>query len=270
MNVDDIVEAIRALECDLPKDVENKLLLVKENEEGLNRMVMEAILENVKYARENKIPICQDTGIIEFFVTCEEKFSEIKKMIIEGLRRATEEVPLRKNTVNPFTRENQGENLGRFHPILHFESGENESKIDILAKGAGSENVSCLYMLDPTYGIDGIKKLVIQTVKNAGRRPCPPIVVGVGVGGTMERAIYFAKRALLRKLDSKNPDSNLRELEEELLKEINKLGIGPMGFGGKTTALGVLIEWGHCHTASLPVAISIQCWALRRRTIILR
>ncbi|MCS7097882.1 MAG: fumarate hydratase [Candidatus Methanomethyliaceae archaeon] len=269
MNVEDIVEAIRALECDLPKDVENKLLLAKEKEEGLSRMIMEAILENVKYARENKIPICQDTGIIEFFVSCEEKFSEIRKMIIEGIKRATEEVPLRKNTVNPFTRENQGENLGRFHPILHFENS-NEAKIDILAKGAGSENVSCLSMLDPTCGIEGIKKLVIQTVKNAGRRPCPPIVVGVGVGGTMEKAIYFAKRALLRELNSKNPDLNLRELEEELLKEINKLGIGPMGFGGKTTALGVLIEWGHCHTASLPVAVNIQCWALRRRTIILR
>lgn len=270
MNVDEIVEAIRALECDLPKDVEEKLLKAREVEEGLSKMVIEAILENVRYARENNIPMCQDTGILEFFITSQERFSEIKDIIIEGIKKATKEVPLRKNTVNPFTRENQGENLGRFHPIIHFEDcdyGKN-IRIDILAKGAGSENVSYLSMLDPAHGIEGIKRVVIQAVKNAGRRPCPPIIVGIGVGGTIERVAYFAKKALLRPLNSENPDPNLRLIEGELLEEINKLKIGPMGFGGKTTALGVLIEWGHCHTASLPVAVNIQCWALRRKTIL--
>lgn len=270
MDVSEIVEAIRELECNLPRDVEEKLLKAREVEEGLSKMVIEAILENVKYARENKIPMCQDTGILEFFITSREGFCEIKNLIIEGIKKATREVPLRKNTVNPFTRENQEENLGRFHPIIHFENCDREKniRIDILAKGAGSENVSHLIMLDPVHGIEGIKKAVIQAVKNAGRKPCPPIVVGVGVGGTIERAAYFAKKALLRPLDLENPDPNLRLLEEELLEEINKLKIGPMGFGGKTTALGVLIEWGHCHTASLPVAVSIQCWALRRKTIV--
>lgn len=272
MDVEVIVEAIRSLECDLPGDVEEKLLKAKEVEEGLSKMAIEAILENVRYARERGIPMCQDTGVLEFFVTSRGRFCEIKDLIIEGIRRATKEVPLRKNTVNPFTRENQGENLGRFHPIIYFEACdyENDIKIDILAKGAGSENVSSLMMLDPVSGLEGIKKAVINTVKNAGRRPCPPIVVGIGVGGTMEKAIHFAKKALLRPLNLENPDPNLRSLEKELLEEINKLKIGPMGFGGKTTALGVLIEWGHCHTASLPVAVNIQCWALRRKTIVLR
>ncbi|MEM4529412.1 MAG: fumarate hydratase [Candidatus Methanomethylicaceae archaeon] len=270
MNVDDIVEAIRDLECNLPKDVEEKLLKAKEVEEGLSKMVIEAILENVRYARENNIPMCQDTGILEFFITSQERFFEIKNLIIEGIKKATKEVPLRKNTVNPFTRENQGENLGRFHPIIYFEDCEKDIKIDILAKGAGSENVSYLSMLDPANGIEDIKRVVIQAVKNAGRKPCPPIIVGVGVGGTMEKAAYFAKKALLRPLNLENPDPDLRLLEKELLEEINKLRIGPMGFGGKTTALGVLIEWGHCHTASLPVAVNIQCWALRRKTILFR
>ncbi|MCQ5340202.1 MAG: fumarate hydratase [Candidatus Methanomethylicia archaeon] len=269
IDTDIIVEAIRKLECDLPEDIERKLLEIREKEEGLSRIVVDSIIENIKYAREEKVPICQDTGIIEFFVKCSKEFKKIKKVIEEAIRRAVKEVPIRANTVNPFTRENQGENLGRFHPIIHFEYEDNDSiEIDILAKGAGSENVSRVYMLDPLKGIKGIKEAVIDTVRKADGKPCPPIIVGIGIGGNMELAIHLSKYALLRPINQRSSYEVARNLEEELIEEINNLGIGPMGFGGKTTALNVAIEWAHCHTASLPLCVNIQCWALRRISIL--
>ncbi|MCC6013224.1 MAG: fumarate hydratase [Candidatus Verstraetearchaeota archaeon] len=269
INADIIVEAIRKLECDLPEDVEKKLLEIREKEEGLSRIVIDSIIENIRYAREEKVPICQDTGIIEFFVKGSKGFKEIKKIIEEAIKRAVKEVPIRANTVNPFTRENQGENLGRFHPIIHFEYEDNDfMRIDILAKGAGSENVSCIYMLDPVKGIKGIKEAVIDTIRKANGKPCPPIIVGIGVGGNMELAVHLSKYALLRPINQRSPYEFVRKLEEELEEEINSLGIGPMGFGGKTTVINVAIEWAHCHTASLPLCINIQCWALRRISII--
>lgn len=270
MRVEDIVEAIRVLETVLPTDVESRLRDALRRENGIGRMVMEAIVENVRYAKERRVPMCQDTGILEFFVRCSKGHEEIREKIAEAVKKATDEVPLRANTVNPFTRENEGRNLGRFHPIVHFEGKAQKNGIvemGIIAKGAGSENVSASFMLDPMQGMEGIKNVVLQTVNKAGAKPCPPIVVGVGVGGSLERAAYYAKRALLRPLDQKNADSRLAELEEELLERINALGIGPMGFGGKTTSIGVLVEWGHCHTASLPVSVNIQCWALRRVSV---
>jgi fumarate hydratase subunit alpha len=269
IDTDIIVEAIRKLECDLPEDIERKLLEIREKEEGLSRIVVDSIIENIKYAREEKVPICQDTGIIEFFVKCSGEFKKIKKVIEEAIRRAVKEVPIRANTVNPFTRENQGENLGRFHPIIHFEYEDNDFiEIDILAKGAGSENVSRVYMLDPLKGIKGIKEAVIDTVRKADGKPCPPIIVGIGIGGNMELAIHLSKYALLRPINQRSSYEVARNLEEELIEEINNLGIGPMGFGGKTTALNVAIEWAHCHTASLPLCVNIQCWALRRISIL--
>ncbi|MEM4721484.1 MAG: fumarate hydratase [Candidatus Methanomethylicaceae archaeon] len=267
MRIEDLVDAIKVMETELPADVERRLREALRRESGLSKMIMEAIIENIEYAKERHLPICQDTGILEFFVRCSEGHEVIREKITEAVKRATEEVPLRANTVNPFTRENEGRNLGRFHPIVHFEGVGKEPDVvemDIIAKGAGSENVSASFMLDPTQGTDGIKEAVLQTVIKAGAKPCPPIVVGVGVGGSLERSAYFAKKALLRPLDHKNPDENLAKLEEELLTMVNALEIGPMGFGGKTTAMGVLLEWGHCHTASLPVSVNIQCWALRR------
>ncbi|NHV45598.1 MAG: fumarate hydratase [Candidatus Verstraetearchaeota archaeon] len=269
IDTDIIVEAIRKLECDLPEDIERKLLEIREKEEGLSRIVVDSIIENIKYAREEKVPICQDTGIIEFFVKCSKEFKKIKKVIEEAIRRAVKEVPIRANTVNPFTRENQGENLGRFHPIIYFEYEDNDFiEIDILAKGAGSENVSRVYMLDPLKGIKGIKEAVIDTVRKADGKPCPPIIVGIGIGGNMELAIHLSKYALLRPINQRSSYEVARNLEEELIEEINNLGIGPMGFGGKTTALNVAIEWAHCHTASLPLCVNIQCWALRRISIL--
>ncbi len=266
---DIIVEAIRRLECDLPEDIEKKLLEIRGKEEGLSKIVIDSIIENIKYAREEKVPICQDTGIIEFFVKCSKEFKKIKKIIEEAIRRAVIEVPIRANTVNPFTRENQGENLGRFHPIIHFEYEDNDFiKIDILAKGAGSENVSCIYMLDPIKGLKGIKEAIINTIKKANGKPCPPIIVGIGIGGNMELAVHLSKYALLRPINQRSSYEVVKNLEEELIEEINNLRIGPMGFGGKTTTLNVAIEWAHCHTASLPLCVNIQCWALRRISIL--
>ncbi len=284
MKAREVAEAIRTLETSLPGDVEDALERCLRAEEGNSRRVMEAILENVRYAREKGIPICQDTGTLVFFAKCSARAAEA---IREGVEIATVEVPLRANTVDPFTRENDGRNLGRGNPIIHLEwegekrrcgggggggssveegGGDAPTVISILAKGAGSENVSRSFMLDPDRGIEGVREGVIDTVRVAGAKPCPPIVIGVGVGGSLEWSAYLSKKALLRPLGRRAEDPTVARLEEDLLSRINALGIGPMGFGGKTTALGVSVEWAYCHTASLPVSVSIQCWALRRVT----
>lgn len=270
MEAREVAEALRVLETDLPRDVEERLTECLHRERGNSRKVVEAIIENVMYARKRSIPMCQDTGTLVFFVRCAEGNKEVVDVIRKGVELATKEVPLRANTVNPFTRKNEGRNLGRNNPIVHFEGGaykKGKDSMDILARGAGSENVSGVFMLQPDVGMEGVKSIVVETVRKAGAKPCPPIIVGVGVGGTLELSAYLAKRALLRPLNERTEDPLAAELEEELLSEVNKLRIGPMGFGGRTTALGVRAEWAHCHTASLPVSVSIQCWALRRVSV---
>ncbi len=267
MDAGDLVEAIRILETDLPRDVEASIRRCEEEEGGNAKVVLGAILENVRYAREKGIPMCQDTGTLVFFVRGAPDVSRIHDLIKEALIRATDEVPLRPNTVSPLSRENEGRNLGVGNPIVHFEPssiGEGRVEIGIIAKGAGSENVSRSYMLDPDQGEEGIRRAVLEAVKGAGPKPCPPIVVGVGIGGNLEWSGYLAKRALMRRLDCIPDNAEAARLEEELLCDVNSLGIGPMGFGGKNTALKVNVEMGHCHTASLPVTVNIQCWALRR------
>ena len=262
-----MAEAIRVLETDLPGDIEERLRGCLSGEEGNSREALKVIIENIRYARQRRLPMCQDTGTLVFFVKCTEGHGGVMKAIREGIALATREVPLRPNTVNPFTRENEGRNLGRNNPIVHFEEEDCEGgkvTMQIMAKGAGSENASRSFMLEPDLGVRGIKESVIETVEDAGGKPCPPIIVGLGVGGSLEWSAYLAKKALLRPLDRPTEDPIAARLEEELLPEINNLGIGPMGMGGRTTALGVRAEWAHCHTASLPVSVSIQCWALRR------
>ncbi|MDI9643981.1 MAG: fumarate hydratase [Candidatus Verstraetearchaeota archaeon] len=263
-----IAEAIRILETDIPPDVEKALERALQSEGGLSRQVIAAMLENIRLAREGGVPVCQDTGSLVFFVRTDMGCRELFNAIREGVALATESVPLRANIVDPLSRRNTGNNLGRWNPVVHMEpSHDGRTRIGILAKGAGSENVSAAAMLDPDQGSDGIRSFVTKAVENAGAKPCPPIVVGVGVGGTLDGAVTLSKRALMRRLDELSPDERGKELEEKLLQEINSLGIGPMGFGGKTTALGVKAEFADCHTASLPVAVSIQCWALRRVVI---
>jgi fumarate hydratase subunit alpha len=269
MRASEVAEAIKILETELPKDIEHALRKATSNEDGLAAEVLGIVLANVEYAREEHIPMCQDTGSLIFFLASGVCNYHNWDAIEKGVRMATESVPLRANTVHPFTRENEGKNLGRGNPIVHFEfdpSLGEDVRLGIMAKGAGSENVGKGFMLDPDLGIPGIRDAILKTVSEGGAKPCPPIILGVGVGGTADVAHMLSKKALMRPLDSRTGDPHADALERELLRRVNELGIGPMGLGGKHTALGVRVEWAHCHTASLPVAVSIGCWALRRVT----
>ena len=223
-----------------------------------------AIMENVKKAEHLGLPMCQDTGIPVFYVRG--RFdSSIAKEISNGVARATKFIPLRPNTVDPITRENHGDNLGEGMPIIHYIPTEDDfTEIMVLPKGAGSENMTRLAMLNPADGIEGVKRVVVDAVLDAGGRPCPPSIVGIGIGGTSDRCVEMAKEALLTPLDEENPDSVLRKMEEDLFVSLNSSGLGPMGLGGATTVLGVKIRKCSCHTASLPVAVNIGCWATRR------
>ena len=223
-----------------------------------------AIMENVKKAEHLGLPMCQDTGIPVFYVRG--RFdSSIAGDISRGVARATREIPLRPNTVDPLTRENHGDNLGPGMPIIHYIPTDDDfTEIAVLPKGAGSENMTRLAMLNPADGIDGIRRFVMDSVLDAGGRPCPPSIVGIGIGGTSDRCVEMAKEALLTPLDEENPDPALRKLEEDLFVALNGSGLGPMGLGGATTVLGVKVRKCSCHTASLPVAVNIGCWATRR------
>ncbi len=268
-----VVELLRRAEVSLPEDVEKALERAYKNEkEKIARIQLREILDNVRHARKNNIPMCQDTGIPIFYLKIGNKLRTdldlIEESIVDGVKKATEEIPLRPNVVNPLTRENSGDNTGIGIPIIEIEilKGKSYLEITALPKGAGSENFSAIKMLNPSDGVNGIRRFVIETVASAGGNPCPPTIIGVGIGSSADGAMKLAKKALLRKIDSNNPNENkeIAKLERELLWEINKLGIGPMGLGGRTTSLAVNIQSAYCHTASLPVAINIQCWANRR------
>lgn len=226
-----------------------------------------AIMENAKKGEFLGRPMCQDTGLPIFYVSG--KFdSSIKKDIENAVRRATSEIPLRPNLVHPLTRENTGDNTGFMSPFIHFNPTDDDFvEITVLPKGAGSENMTRLGMLNPADGIEGIKKFITDAVLDAGGRPCPPSVVGVGIGGTSDVCVSMAKEALLRPLSKPSEDPEIRQMEEDLFVKLNGSGLGPMGLGGMTTVLGVRILVAGCHTASLPVAVNIGCWATRRASV---
>lgn len=229
----------------------------REETNPVARSQMEAILENITIAGEEKIPICQDTGLPIFHVEMGRDLKvsfDLKEAIAEGVIQATEEVPLRPNAVDPLTRKNTGDNTGPGMPdlILDLVPGD-MLRITAFPKGAGSENMGSLSMLNPA---DDPLEFVLGEVANRAGKACPPVFVGVGIGGTFDLAARLAKKALLNM-----PGSS--DLELDLLARINELGVGPMGLGGDTTALGVKIETACCHTASLPVAVNLQCWANR-------
>jgi fumarate hydratase subunit alpha len=235
------------------------------------REVIGLLKENAAIARQDRIPICQDTGIAVFFVEVGQdlriKNGFLTDAINEGVRKGYKEGYLRKSVVDPLTRRNTGDNTPA---IIYTEVVPGDKlKISFMPKGAGSENMSAIRMLRPTEGVEGIKEFVLECVKKAGANPCPPIVVGVGIGGTFEKAAVMAKKSLLRHIGSPNPKLELAALEEELLKAVNRTGIGPEGLGGKVTAMAVHIESHPCHIASLPVAVNINCHAARHKTIIL-
>jgi fumarate hydratase subunit alpha len=271
---EDIVEnvAFKLLQLaatELPRDVKEALQRAyREEESEAGKTQLKAILDNMDLAEKTRTPMCQDTGSIIFYVKAggqAKGLDKIEDALLGATKRATREVPLRPNAVDPFTQKNTGDNTGRFIPFTHWEIVPGDSvEITVMPKGGGSENVCALGMISPGQGVKGLKKFVVDTVINAGAQPCPPNILGVAAGGGADIAMKLAKAALLRPLDEPNPDPNLAKLEEELCEAANSTGIGPMGLGGKFTVLGVKVEYAHRHPASYPVAVAFQCWAARR------
>jgi fumarate hydratase subunit alpha len=268
-----IIETVKKLYMEavvhLPQDVSEALKNAYKKESGLAQEILKQIIDNEKIAQEDKIPLCQDTGVAVLFVEWGTDVifedGDPIEAFNEGIRRAVKEGYLRASVVDDplFERKNTKDNTPC---IIHFEIVNSDKvKIILAPKGAGSENMSALRMLKPAQGLQGIKDFVIETVKNAGGNPCPPIIVGVGIGGNFEKSAILAKKALLRKVGEPNKNSHYANLEKELLNEINSLGIGAMGVGGQTTALAVHIEYAPCHIASLPVAVNIQCHSARHK-----
>lgn len=263
-----IVQLIRKAETELPEDVIISLKKAYGVEEDIAKTQIGAILENIKLARETKRPMCQDTGIQTFFVEVGVDFpyiNKLKDLIFEAVKKATMEIPLRPNTVHPLTNENHKDNVGEHIPYItwDFVVGD-EVTITAFPKGGGSENMSKLGMLKPGVGIEGVKDFVVQEMIKAAGYPCPPTIVGVGIGGGADLSLKLGKKALLRPVGVRNKNKTIATIEEELIERINDSGIGPMGLGGKTTVLDVHIEIAHRHPASLPVGIAVQCWADRR------
>lgn len=257
----------------LPDDVIKSLKIAVINERSpLGKEILDALLQNATIAAREKIPICQDCGMTVVFVELGQELhiegGSLTEAINTGVREGYGAGYLRPSVVNhPFCRQNTGDNTPA---IIHYDIVPGrELRITVAPKGFGSENMSGLRMLRPADGLVGVKQCVLEVVRKAGGNPCPPIIAGVGVGGTMEKAALLAKKALTRPLDCPNPEPTLRELEAELCQEINDLGIGPQGFGGSTTALGVNIEVFPTHIAGLPVAVNIGCHANRSRSAIL-
>ena len=253
----------------LPKDVKEALHKAHQEETSdVGKAQLKAILDNVELAEKTCAPMCQDTGVIIFHVKAGSKvdgLDTVEAALRKATVKATKEIPLRPNAVNPFTQKNTGDNTGRFIPYIHWEIVPGDTlEITVMPKGGGSENVSALGMLSPGQGISGLKKFVVDTVINAGAKPCPPTVLGVAVGGGAEIAMKLAKATLLKPLNQLNPDPELAKLEQELREAANSTGIGPMGLGGKTTVLDVKVDYAHRHPASYPVAVVVQCWAARR------
>jgi len=266
-----IADLISSAVIDLPSDVEKALRKAMEKEDEIGKAQLKAILENVELARKQKKPICQDTGTPTFFVKLGVDFPYrdiIEEAIVEGVRKATKNVPLRPNAVDSITGKNSGDNTGNFVPPIHWEIFKGEDCIIVaMPKGGGSENASVVKMLPPGVGIKGVKKFVLEWIASLGGDPCPPTTVGVGIGGSANVAMDLAKNALIRKIGERHKNKEIAKIEEELLEAINSTGIGAMGLGGKTTVLDVHVEVAHRHPASLPVAIAVQCWANRRKSI---
>lgn len=241
-----------------------KMLKVEESPTG--KEILEMMLENARIAREEMIPICQDTGFTVVFLEVGQDVhfvgGDINEAIADGVRRGYTEGFLRKSILaDPIKRVNTGDNTP---PLVHLSLVPGDRVgVTVAPKGGGSENMSAIKMLKPAEGIEGVKNFVVERVEAAGGNPCPPVVVGVGIGGTFEKVAYLAKKALLRPLGSRHADPFYAEVEEELLKRVNATGIGPQGLGGRVTALDVHIETFPCHIASLPAAVNLNCHASR-------
>ena len=264
-----VAEILKISETTLPDDTVAAIVNAANKESGpIAKAQLEAILKNIEIAEKKETPICQDTGIFIFFVEIGRDLRidfDLEGAIRDGCANATKTVPLRPNVVDPLTRHNTKNNLGDGLPEINYSFVPGNSlKITVAPKGAGSENMSALKMFTPTE-IPKIKEFIVKIVMDAGGKPCPPIVIGVGIGGSFNQCAKSAKEALLEEL--RTPEDH-DVFEKEILDAVNALGIGCMGLGGDTTALSVRIKKSSCHTASLPVAVNIQCWANRHATAI--
>ncbi|HID74255.1 MAG TPA: fumarate hydratase [Thermoplasmata archaeon] len=263
-----VVELLRRAHSRLPSDVVSVLEAAAERADGRARLHLRMILDDLRASAEEAVPMCEDTGTPVFYVDLGRfplPASDIAAAIVDGVRRATDEVPLRSNAVHPVNRHDAGDNTGRWTPPVHILPVEGDGlEITVLAKGAGSENMSALAILPPVAGVEGIKSFVLDTVVAAGGNPCPPVIVGVGVGGTSDVAMALAKRALLRRIDTFSEDPVISQIEADLRRALWDLGFGPMGLSGTPTVIGVKVEHAHSHPASLAVGVNIQCWAARR------
>ena len=269
----EITAAVRQLAMnasyDLEPDILDKLVAARDREESaLTKNALEILLTNANIASREQIPVCQDTGIGVVFITIGQEVvveGSLEEAIQEGIRTGYSDGFLRKSVCDPVTRKNTGTNVPA---VVHYEiiTGD-KLRIGFLPKGCGSENMSGLVMLPPSAGISGVEEYVVQKVKDAGSNPCPPVVVGVGLGGTFEKAALLAKKSLMRPLGKGNTDPKVVEIEQRILERINREGQGVMGWGGVNTALAVHIETYPTHIASLPVAVNIQCHAHRHKEV---
>lgn len=271
-----ITETVKRLcieaNCHLTEDVKNCIICKRDNENWpVAREILDRIIENFNIADEENQPVCQDTGVACVFLKIGQELhinGDLTEAVNEGVRQGYTEGFLRKSVVrDPLDRVNTGDNTPA---MIYFDIVPGDQlEITVAPKGFGSENMSKIAMLRPSDGLEGVRNFVLRAVEEAGPNPCPPIVVGVGIGGTFDKAAYLAKRALLRPVDERNPDPFYAKLEEELLEGVNSLGIGPQGFGGRTTALAVNIEKFPTHIAGLPVAVNINCHVTRHKTEVL-
>lgn len=271
-----ITEVIRKLcieaNCHLPQDVKSRIEACKNRETwALGKEILDRIVENYQIADQENVPICQDTGVACVFLDIGQEVhidGNLEEAVNEGVRQGYAEGYLRKSVVaDPLDRVNTKDNTPAM--IYYNIVPGDKLTVTVAPKGFGSENMSAIKMLRPSDGYEGVKQFILQTVEAAGPNPCPPIVVGVGIGGTFDKAAFLAKKALMRPLDIRNEKPLYAKLEAELLEEINALGIGPQGFGGATTALAVNIETFPTHIAGLPVAVNINCHVTRHKTEVL-
>jgi tartrate/fumarate subfamily iron-sulfur-dependent hydro-lyase alpha chain len=267
---EDLAEAVaglykRAL-TDLPPDVRGAVATAAQRETGGARTRLNIMVKAVATSDETGMIVCQDTGICVFFIRIGTRFplngAALTHALEAGVQRATERYGLRSSVVHPITRQNRQTGTGPGIPVVHLDFEPDSDVLDILLmpKGSGSENMSFLKMLTPADGLAGVKRFVIECVLAAGPKPCPPTVVGVGLGGTADACMTLAKRATLRPLGEHHPEPDIAELERELLEAVNTLGIGPQGLGGDTTAFAVSVEYAWTHISMNPVAVNIQCW----------
>ena len=271
-----ITETVKGLcmeaNFDLGQDVLDAFERAKAEEESPAGVeILEQLEENASIATQERVAICQDTGIAVVFVEMGQDVhlvgGDLNDAINEGVRQGYRDGYLRKSLCHPFTRANTGDNTPA---VIHVKIVPGDKvKLTVAPKGGGSENMSRVTMLTPAAGKEGIVEYVVQRVRESGSNPCPPTIIGVGIGGTFENAALLAKEALLRPLRSENPDPELASLEGEILERINKLGIGPQGLGGRTTSLAVHIKMMPCHIASLPLGVNIQCHAQRHKETVI-